>query len=288
MIKLLVLFLAILLAACTWPASAAAGDGGPRVIEVEVSRWGFNGDPNHLITVEEGELVEFHFTYGDGDMEQSNPHVMMIEGTGLESGLIDQDNPVTTIRFRADNVGTHTLQCVVPCEGHELLKTGRVRVVPPGAGVAELEPETTGIKVAAVPPSTQGEGAEVRALLTTAGGSPLEGMLVEFAVRTTFMMSDWMEVGRARTDAGGEAVLRFEPNRGGNQTVRASYAGSSRYVGSEGMMSLAVPEMALAYHQANRPLIPGLGFWLLWLVIGGIWLTYALVVLQLRQLSLDR
>jgi hypothetical protein len=287
-----------LVAALTMIAALAAGQGvlagppptEPRVIEVDVSRWGWNDDPDLILTVEEGELVEFHFTYGDGDMADDNPHAMMIDGTGLETDAIDRENPLTVLRFRPEAIGTHTLQCTVLCEGHERLKAGRVRVVPAGAAASGIEPTVTTLALTTVPPPTATDRAEVRALLTMAGGFPLEGVMVEFDVRTTFMMSGWLGVGRARTDANGEALLAFAPNRGGDQTVRARYAGSTRYLGAERTVNLSVPEMALVYDSGRgvRPLIPGLGFWLFWTLVGGIWLTYAFVVNQLRQLASDR
>jgi hypothetical protein len=270
------------------PALAAAEPTEPRVIEVSVSQWGWNDDPELILTVEEGELVEFRFSYGDGDLADDNPHVMIIERTGLESGLLSRENPLVTLRFRPETVGTHTLQCIAPCHGHEQLKTGRVRVVPVGATLAGIEPVTTSIRLATVPPSHPGGEAEARAAITTEEGVPLEGVTVEFAVRTTFMMSGWLPLGRARTDASGEAVLRFAPNRGGDQTIRASYAGSTRYLGADRTLNLAVPDLELTYAGAREPLIPGLGFWLLGVIVAGIWLTYAFVVQQLGRLATDR
>jgi hypothetical protein len=281
----------LLLASALGASSALAQAPVPeaRVIDVDISRWGFNGDPDLILTVEEGELIELRFLYGDDTLDESNPHVMLIEGLNLESGLLDAQHRQTTIRFRPETIGTHKLRCIVPCHGHDQLDGGRVRVVPAGVAAAGIEPVVTAIALTATPPETAGHPAEVRARVTAGGGgTPLEGVTVEFAVRTTFMMSGWLVVGYARTDATGEAVLVFQPNRGGDQTVRARYAGSTRHLGVERTHNLAVPELVLTYGRETAPLVPGLGFWLLALVVGGIWFTYAFVAFQLRQLANDR
>lgn len=280
------LLLLALVLALVVPAAHGAED--PRVIKVDVSRYGWNGDPNLIITVEEGELVELLFTYGDGDLAVDNPHVMRIEGLNLESGDLSLTNPTTAIRFRPEKTGTYALKCVITCEGHDLLTSGRVRVVAAGGAAAGVEPQATSVRVTTSPPPVPGGQAEVRARATTGAGVPLEGVVVEFALRTTFLISGWMELGQARTGADGEAVFRFTPTAGGDQTVRARYAGSGRYLGAERSSAITVPPVPLPHRAEGGGLIPGLGFWLLGVVVGGVWLTYLLILYQLRLVSLDR
>lgn len=282
--RLAILLLLLLALGGALPASAAEQ---PRVVEVEVGRSGFNGDPNLILTVEEGELVEFRFRYADGDLARDNPHVMMIEGLDLETGRIDQANAESVLRVRPEKTGTYILRCTVTCEGHEFLQTAKVRVVGAGGGAAGGEPLATTINMATVPPSRPGGEAEVRAMVATEAGAPLEGVMVEFSVRTTFITTGLMRLGEARTNGAGEAVLRFKPNRGGNQTVVARYAGSGRYLGSDKAFNLAVPEMELTYLREVKPLVPVLGFWLFWLILGGIWLTYLFIFLQLGLVTRD-
>lgn len=268
-----------------WMGSAAA-QSSPKQIVIDVSQHGWNNDPNAIFTVEEGEPVEFVFNYGDGDLSIDNPHVMMIEGTNVESGQLNRANPKQVMRFVPEKTGTFSLQCKITCTGHGNLGSGRIRVVAAGSGGAQ--PLETAIALVTVPPKAAGELAEVRAKVTTATGAPVEGVTVDFSVRTTFVISEWMPVGQARTGPSGEAVLRFRPNRGGDQTVRAYYAGSGRYVGAEKTLNLAVPEMQPVYNQPDGLHIPGFGFWLLWLIVGVIWATYLLIFFNLRQLRLNR
>lgn len=283
--RVLAILLFLLLAVGSALPAAAAEQA--RVVDVEVSQYGFNGDPNLILTVEEGELVEFRFIYGDGALAKDNPHVLSIEGMDLDTGRIDRANAQSVLRIRPEKTGTYTLRCTVTCEGHEFLQTAKVRVVAAGAGTSGAQPVATTIQMATVPPAKQGEEAVLRAQLTTETGAPIEGVMVEFSVKTTFVTTGWMRVGDARTDASGVAALRFKPNRGGDQTVQARYAGSGRYLGADKAFNLAVPLMNLTYEKGVRPLIPGLGFWLFWLLLGGIWSTYFFVFVQLGLVTRD-
>lgn len=125
---LFVVLLGLLLVAvsCAQPQQTEAQDQEEEGLRVEVGRLGFDGTAGeYRLEVEVGQEVEITFVYGDKDFSQDNPHIIAIPDLGITSGLIDQDNPETTVRFTAGNAGEFTFACTkVDCVGHTNLLGG--------------------------------------------------------------------------------------------------------------------------------------------------------------------
>ncbi len=131
-VSLLVLLIGILVvvSACGQPQSVETGgeheeEGSFRV---EVSRNGFNDTAQEFhIEVEEDQEVEITFVYGDSDFSQNNPHRIIIPDYGIETAIIDENNPEVTVRFTATGHGEIAFMCSIPdCVGHSNLLGGRI------------------------------------------------------------------------------------------------------------------------------------------------------------------
>lgn len=284
--RLAALLVALLLLLAAHPGLAA--EAPPRVIELKVNSSGFNGQPKLTLVAEEDEMVELHLTYDDMELPEENPHQISIMGTDIESPVLDREHPTAVLRFRAGKVGTiQAIACKLVCDGHDNLNA-TLRIVPFGsAGGAAAQAQETQMALTTKPPATPEGKAELQATLT-AGGSPLEGVEVNFLVRTTFVIVDWMKIGTARTDEKGRAVFQFKPNRSGDQTVQANFEGSGRYKSVEMAVSLAAGNVTSDYVPDTGFHIPGFGFWMLWVILGGIWLIFGYIMLQFRLIAANR
>ncbi len=129
-VSLLVLLIGILVvvSACGQSQEVAPPPQEEGSFRVEVSRNGFNGEAQDFhIEVEEGQEVEITFIYGDGDFSQNNPHVIIIPDYGIETSLIDENNPEVTVRFTATGHGEIAFMCSnVQCVGHANLLGGKI------------------------------------------------------------------------------------------------------------------------------------------------------------------
>lgn len=95
-------------------------------IRIEVSRQGFNGTPGEFrLAVEEGQEVEITFVYGDNDFPENNPHIIAIPDYGINTSVLDENNPEVTVRFTAKEIGEVAFLCTkVDCVGHTNLLGG--------------------------------------------------------------------------------------------------------------------------------------------------------------------
>ncbi len=95
---------------------------------VEVSRDGFDSTEGPFeLDVEQGQEVEITFVYGDGDFVQNNPHVIVIPEYGIETAIIDENNPEETVRFTVTGTGSISFKCAnMVCIGHPKLQGGRI------------------------------------------------------------------------------------------------------------------------------------------------------------------
>ncbi len=93
---------------------------------VEASRFGFNKTSGEFrLEVEEGQEVEITFVYGDGDFPQNNPHIIAIPEYGIDTGVLDENNPEVTVSFTASETGEVSFMCTqTTCVGHTNLLGG--------------------------------------------------------------------------------------------------------------------------------------------------------------------
>lgn len=95
-------------------------------VRIEINDKGFNGLPDFLLEVSEGQQVELTFVWVDADPE--NAHRMYLEGYELKTKLLSPDRLEETLSFTADKRGRFDLTCDWRCEGHKNLKGGVVMV----------------------------------------------------------------------------------------------------------------------------------------------------------------
>ena len=103
---------------------------------VEVSRFGFDKNPGEFrLDVEAGQEVEITFVYGDGDFDENNPHIIAIPDYGLETGVLDRENPEVTVSFTAGSAGeVVAFTCIrTACVGHAPNLQGGTIVIQPGS-----------------------------------------------------------------------------------------------------------------------------------------------------------
>ena len=122
------LLASIILASCATPAVESSIP--PLTNTVEVSSVGFNGvSGNFHLEVEKGQEVEITFVYGDGDFPQNNTHIIAIPDYGIETSVLDEDNPEVTVSFTASKIGKVSFKCTqITCVGHPNLQGGIIEI----------------------------------------------------------------------------------------------------------------------------------------------------------------
>jgi hypothetical protein len=270
-------------------ATAAPSSGGVVEVTVEVSYRGWNGTPDFVIEVEQGQEVHITFVWADTAVPD-NVHRMHIEGYDLQSGLIDEDNPVTTLSLIADQPGTFELTCDWRCEGHRRALQDALLIVQPGAGGGSPAAAAVPTTVSLMPSAWEIEGGPVglSAFLLDADGDPLPDAPVRFYVHTEFAgTAGEMEVGVARTDQDGVAYLTYFPTFTGEQTVTARFDGFGLYGDSLEVIKLRVLDADPAYTVPDAGL-DGLRDWApvgVVLVLAAVWATFGYVLYQVYHIG---
>ncbi len=116
-----VFLLMVVLVSILVVSSCAQPQPAELTIRVEVSRYGFNGNPGEFrLEAEEGQEVAITFVYGD--FPQNNPHIISALDYDIDTGLLSQTNPEITLRFTAKETGEIVFACIRPqCLGHHNL-----------------------------------------------------------------------------------------------------------------------------------------------------------------------
>ncbi|HEV8353005.1 MAG TPA: hypothetical protein VGR24_02275 [bacterium] len=273
---------AILITMVAVLAAAPSPVGAAQQVRVVVSGHGF--DPP-IVEVTEGELVELTLVYGDDPNGEDNPHIIVIEGLGIESPVLSLSNPQATLRFTAERSGRLRFKCVAYCHGHDRLQEGYVNVRPPtAAGSAQAAAAATALQLVAAPPEAPGAMAALRAQLTSAG-LPVEGVIVRFDQQATLVKTGWTPIGRVRTDDRGVARLEYRPFGDALKVqVRAVFEGTVRYGPTQAAAAVDLPGLATWWKPPAAVHIPVIGIGLLWAVLAGVWLTFGYTLYQVFTL----
>jgi len=272
--------LALLTAAVIVPGLSALPAFAAQQVRVVVSQRGF--EPA-VIEVTEGELVELTLVYGDDPHQADNPHIIVIEGLGIQSPVISLANPQATVRFTAERSGRLLFKCVAYCTGHDRLQSGYIQVQPAAAGASPAVP--TRLQLVAAPPEAVGAMAALRAQLSAAGGQPVEGVLIRFEQQATLVRTGWTVIGRVRTDDRGVARLEYRPFGDALKVpVRALFEGTVRYGPAEAKAALDLPGLATWWKPPAPVRIPIIGIGLLWAALAGVWLTFGYTLYQVFTL----
>ena len=126
---LVLLGMLVVAVSCAQPQQTESQDHQEEgAFRVEISRNGFNDEAQDFhIEVEEDQEVEITFVYGDSDFSQNNPHKIIIPEYGIETEIIDENNPEVTVHFTATGHGEIAFMCATTeCIGHSNLLGGRI------------------------------------------------------------------------------------------------------------------------------------------------------------------
>lgn len=278
------------------------------VFRIDVSRHGFNHTPGEfLLVVEEGQEVEITFVYGDGDLPYLNSHPILITGYNIRPPIIETE---VTIRFIADKPGEFSFMCIYPpCEGHENLLGGRLKVLP-----KLLVEEVGGALLLTSPEQAQsGQPLTLSVLFQDSQGQPIGNATVRFFIKVDFFASGLMEIGEATTSDQGMAVFSYTPGEMGEIKIVARYEnietvttvnltdGKPFYHAEAGIQFPALgqevfigPKSALELEDIGKApttafRLPGgilSWFWLLLITVTLVWFTYFRVMYQVLRIPI--
>lgn len=257
----------------------------PAPVTVRVGRRGFDGMPGGLkLQVRAGERVTLNFVYDDADLSEDNPHIISIQGYNLRTPEINRANPRATLTFDATETGTFEVRCVATCEGHGNLRGGSLVV----GGEGQAAPASgTVLELRAFAGKAREGTVTAVAALRDAAGQPVPGAKLRFFQKAQFFTANQVPVliGQASTGPDGTATITFAPRREGALELNVRYEGSPRYAPSEAATAVTVAVANPGYVMKPRGLaLPYLGNYWMWLVVVGVWSTYAIVVYNLYRI----
>jgi hypothetical protein len=234
MILAILVSISIALAISATPSQALSISAAePQRFLIVVSRHGFNGTADALsITVQQGDLVNITFLYGDNDLGVDNPHAIMIYGYGIRTVNIDRSNSKATVQFVADSSGTFSFYCYIPCLGMENL-LGHL-IVTPAQGQAT--PST--LDLAVTNANSPSGFFLISATVKDTSGQPLAAVPVKFYENTSFGRL-WL--GTVPTNSQGVAVLNYTSSRTGKVQIIAENPGSTQYAHSSKSIFVTMP-----------------------------------------------
>lgn len=140
-------------------------------------------------------------------------------------------------------------------------------------------PVATHLQVTAPPKVDLGETVQIVARLTDPAGLPIQGAEVTFQSAATWgtTAQGATTIGTARTDGQGDAVLMIPFRQTGDLPVTAVFAGDVRHLPSTESATVSVSGTEQQVQPSVGIRIPGVGIWVLGLVLAIIWGTYLLV-----------
>lgn len=286
------------------PASITDTGSEVKVFTIVVGRTGFNGSSGALnIQVNQGDRVRIIFVYGDGDLRQDNPHVVIIEGYNIQSDEIRKKDPTSIVEFTAGQVGEFRFYCSVPCLGMDNLQKGMLEVNRPKlatsikTSLSANHLEVHHPNIDHFIPHT--DMIHVIAYVTDENGGPVVGALVDFLFSTSFGM---MKVASNVTEADGSAHLLYPLVSLRKMSVAAYFRGSGSYVGSNATSAL-IPD-ASTVEEPETPYLSGQNMLLdprlvgveahvaatliamIAIVVGSVWVMYTYVLTRILKIKM--
>lgn len=271
----LALMLASALVAATRPSVVHAHS---QMLQIAVSRNGFNDSVLYTIDVEAGHEVTITFTYADDDMAEDNAHDIRIKGGGYElpTVRVSKDNPAATITFTPTKTGQLRVLCVLPCVGMENLVGGLIKVEKPKATGAPT--------VLALDLTPRDDGSILaRATLKDKDQSPLADKPVVFTLRTS--VGGDLVLGTPTTIGNGSAVVKILASAGKIVSVTAEFEGGNGLAYAAASSEIEALGRPVEYQPGSLSLPnppPTLALLFL-LILGGIWVTYAYVAREVMR-----
>lgn len=120
-----------------------------------------------------------------------------------------------------------------------------------------------------------GDEVTVTTVLTDGEGRPVPGASIVLSTSADFLSVEGaVELDRATTDAHGAASLRYQARSANSVTLSASFGGDRDHSPAQASAVIAVEGSAQLYQQTAGVRLPGVGAWLLVVVLGVAWSTY--------------
>lgn len=146
--------------------------------------------------------------------------------------------------------------------------------------------EPTRVVVTAPPEVSLGDTVTVRVAVTDGKGAPVAGATVTLLTPATFgSASGEMKLGQATTDAAGRASIAYEARSEGQQTLIARFAGNRSYAPAEASQSFSVTGSAQLFHQEAGVKVPGIGVWILAVLLSAFWSVYMVVMVLITRIA---
>jgi hypothetical protein len=145
------------------------------------------------------------------------------------------------------------------------------------------------IQLSFPPQAKLGQVVEVRAVLEGPSGKPIPSVMLTFSSPAAWAggteYTGDMYLGTAETNASGVAVLAVRMARSGPITIVAHFDGVGSYAPAVGVGQVTVVGDAQLYTPTAGIKVPGLGPWVLALVIAALYMLYILVVSRVLAIS---
>lgn len=146
------------------------------------------------------------------------------------------------------------------------------------------EPAT--VKVEAEPEAALGGLVIVRVAVTDGQGGPVAGAIVVLLSPARFgATSGEMKLGQVTTDDLGQASFTYETRREGQQTIIARFPGNESYAPAEASVGLSVRGSTQLYRQEVGVKVPGIGVWMLVVLLGAFWSVYLVVMVHITLIA---
>lgn len=155
----------------------------------------------------------------------------------------------------------------------------------PGSAAAQDPREATHLQVAGPEDVPLGNPARILAVLRDAQSNPIGEATIVFTSPVSFAgTAAEMELGEARTDVDGVALLDYQLRAEGRNQFIARFYGDRTYQPSQASaVVLATGTGQLARRSAGVE-VPFLGSWTLVLVLLGVWSVYLVAMLLVSQI----
>lgn len=277
---------------------ATAQQAAPVKVTVRITDSGF--DPKS-VDVPMGARVELTFVW-DQPAHPDETHVITIPGYKLESEQVDRTNKQTVLAFVANKTGAFNFKCDTECDTHDYLQAGTINVVAGGAsstggaggGGSTAGAATLQASKIAVDPVTgvivRGNSVSIAATLKSTEGKPISKAEVAFFAKRTFLGREAeVPIGTAKTDAAGNAYTIYHPTNADGGSIVARFEGGGVYDRTELSFNLAPSNqfqpIRLAATDDDLHGIKRFAPFALIGIIGGVWLSFAFMLLQAWGIS---
>jgi hypothetical protein len=126
----------------------------------------------------------------------------------------------------------------------------------------------------------RGEQVELQATLLDNSGKPVGGALISFVVPASLFIDADMHITQVRTNAGGQATIRYTPKLEGDIQVIARTEGGLNYQPTEAAVKMTLEKGITLYNTDWRVRAPFMSPLLIVLAVAIIWSAYAVTAKQ--------